>query len=81
MKIATVDRYKGHEAGHIYTDITLDLVIIDNSGFTAVGGRMKTAVTRAKMSLYVIASVALLRFKSVKAIFDHWVSKGYSPSC
>jgi hypothetical protein len=36
---------------------------------------MKTAETRAKMSLYVIASVALLRFKFMKAIFDHWVSK------
>lgn len=53
MKIATVNRYQGHEADIII----LDLVVVHNPGFTAVAGRLNSALTRAKRGLYVIASV------------------------
>ena len=48
VKIATVDRYKGHEAD-IYVLMLFwisSLLTIQNSPLS--GGRMKTAVTRAK---------------------------------
>ncbi|KAJ5166295.1 AAA domain-containing protein [Penicillium canariense] len=79
VKIATVNRYQGHEADIII----LDLIIVNNPGFTAVvtavAGRMNSALTRATRGLYVIASVKaaveackekLPRFKFMKAIFD-----------
>lgn len=61
-----------------YMYVIRDLVIIDNSGFTAVGGCMNSAVTCAKMGLYVIASMELqVRESNLRPLG----LKGYSPPC
>ena len=80
VKIATVDSYQGLEADIII----LDLVIVHNPGFTAVPGRLYSALTRAKRGLYVIASVMATvdackemrpRSKVMVAIFNYWISQ------
>ena len=61
-----------------YMYVIRDPVIIDNPGFTTVGGRINSAVTCAKMDLYVIISMELQVHESNLLPLD---LKGYLPSC